>query len=195
MSLFKKIFGGSGGGNVTFQQTQRQADGNTYDVYTAPTRDDALAFLRQHEVKEERRYAIVETPQGNIGKDFIMIFDERTQGMIELAQRQPLAAPRKSASHCCRCRSTSLSFFYLCRLIAALLDDTMNLSIGSGLNSGPTTVGSLHGEKIGFLFFGDTVNTTGRMESNRQRDKAHVPKSPMDELIAAGKGHWLIKRE
>jgi hypothetical protein len=101
MSLLKKLFGGSG--KVTFRQTQQQPDGNTYDVYSAQTRSDGLSFLRQHEVKEERRYAIVETPQGNIGKDFIMIFDERTQDMIELAVRQPLKTSTKSASHCCRC--------------------------------------------------------------------------------------------
>ena len=101
MSLFKKLFGGSG--KVTFRRTLRQADGNTYDVYAARTRRDALDFLRQHEVKEERRYAIVETPEGNVGKGFIMMFEERSGAMIELAERRPLRRPRKSTSHCCRC--------------------------------------------------------------------------------------------
>ena len=86
-----------------FVHTQRQADGNTYDVYRAATRSEALAFLRGLEVKEERRYAIVETPEGNIGKDFILIFDEKTSSTIELGQRKPLAQPRKSPGRCCNC--------------------------------------------------------------------------------------------
>jgi hypothetical protein len=86
-----------------FVHTQRQADGNTYDVYRAATRSEALAFLRGLEVKEERRYAIVETPEGNIGKDFILIFDEKDSSTIELGQRKPLPKPQKSAGRCCSC--------------------------------------------------------------------------------------------
>jgi hypothetical protein len=86
-----------------YVHTQRQADGNTYDIYRAATRREALAFLRRLEVKEERRYAIVETPEGNIGKDFILIFDEGTTVPIELGQRKPLAAPQKAEGHCCKC--------------------------------------------------------------------------------------------
>src|SRR5205807_3829377 len=83
--------------------TQRQNDGSTYDIYRAPSRAEALAFLRDFEVKEERRYVIVETPQGNLGKDFVLIFDEKTQETIELARRKPLASLKKSMTHCCRC--------------------------------------------------------------------------------------------
>jgi hypothetical protein len=101
MSFWKKLTGGAG--KVAFVETQRQSDGYTYDIYRAATRAEALAFLRDHEVKEECRYAIVETPQGNLGKDMVLIFDEKTGEMVELGKRNPLPRPKKSRNHCFRC--------------------------------------------------------------------------------------------
>ncbi len=103
MTWFSKLFRQGNDPEATFVRTQRQPNGNTYDIYRAPTRSEAMAFLRGLEVKEERRYAIVETPQGNIGKDFILIFDEKSGDTIELGQRKALPQPKKSASRCCSC--------------------------------------------------------------------------------------------
>ena len=86
-----------------FIRTYRQADGNTYDIYRASSRSAALSFLRDLEVKEERRYAIVETPEGNVGKDFILIFEEKTGETVELGQRRMLAKASKAPGRCCCC--------------------------------------------------------------------------------------------
>jgi len=103
MSWFSKVFGQAGKPQAQFVRTQRQPDGNTYDIYQASSRSAALAFLREHELKEERKYAIVETPAGNFGKDFILIFDEKTSQTIELGKRRQLPKPKKSAGRCAAC--------------------------------------------------------------------------------------------
>ena len=103
MSWFSRLFGQAGKAQAQFVRTQRQPDGNTYDIYHAASRSAALAFLRELDLKEERRYAVVETPEGNFGKDFILIFDEKTQETIELARRKPLPRPQKSAGRCAIC--------------------------------------------------------------------------------------------
>ncbi len=78
-------------------------DGNTYEVYTGPSRSRALEFLRGTEVKEERRYVVVETPEGCLGRDLIMIFDEANSERIEFGIRNPLPELTKSKTHCTRC--------------------------------------------------------------------------------------------
>jgi len=78
-------------------------NGNTYDVYTAPSRIKALEFLRATDVMKERTYVIVETPDGNLGKDLIMIFDEGDSQKIEFGIRKPLPSPKKSKTHCTTC--------------------------------------------------------------------------------------------
>lgn len=77
--------------------------GNTYEVYTGPSRSAAMEFLRQTEVKEERHYVVVETPEGNVAKDLITIFNEGTQEFIEYGKREPLGELRPSMSSCARC--------------------------------------------------------------------------------------------
>lgn len=78
-------------------------DGNTYEVYTGPSRNRALEFLRGTEVREERKYVIVETPEGSLGKDLIMIFDEVSSQRIEFSDRKPLPELTKSKTHCTKC--------------------------------------------------------------------------------------------
>jgi hypothetical protein len=87
---------------VTYKETE-QTDGNTYKVFTAPSKHDALEFLREEVVKEERQYIIVETIEGNLGKDFIMIFDEETQEKIEYGIRKPHNKYHSSKTHCACC--------------------------------------------------------------------------------------------
>jgi len=76
---------------------------NRYDVYTADSQEQAIRFLRSQSILEERRYIIVETPEGNIGKDLIMIFREPSGDMIELGKRDPLPKLKQSMTHCGKC--------------------------------------------------------------------------------------------
>ena len=92
-------------GSVKFVKIENTG-GNTYEVYTASSRKEALTFLRDREVKEEGRYLIVETPEGNIGRDLIMIFDEKSQETIEFPSRKPLAALVRSLEKCTGCGYT-----------------------------------------------------------------------------------------
>ena len=87
---------------VRFKQRE-VTNGNTYEVYTAPSRKRALEFLRAVEISRERKYVVVETPEGSLGKDLIMIFEEANGHRIEFGVRKPLPKPKKSRTHCARC--------------------------------------------------------------------------------------------
>lgn len=64
-----------------------------------------------------------------------------------------------------------------------------------GLHSGPVTAGVLRGERARFQLFGDTMNTTARIESSSMRDRIHVSQDTADLLIAAGRKSWLELRQ
>lgn len=49
-----------------------------YEVRRAGTRSAAMTYLRARQVREEEYYVIVETPEGNIGRNLIVIFEERS---------------------------------------------------------------------------------------------------------------------
>ena len=83
----------------------------------------------------------------------------------------------------------------LAKLSTELGPDTSELQVRCGLNSGPVTAGVLRGEKARFQLFGDTVNTTARMETTGAGGKIHVSLDTADLLMAAGKGHWLEERK
>ena len=73
--------------------------------------------------------------------------------------------------------------------------DTADLGIRIGVHSGPVTAGVLRGERARFQLFGDTVNTTSRLESTSEVNRIQISKETADLLEAAGKGHWCKPRE
>ncbi|KAL3944053.1 MAG: hypothetical protein SGBAC_001881 [Bacillariaceae sp.] len=91
----------------------------------------------------------------------------------------------------CRLRMNDL----VKELEVSLGPDTTELAMRFGLHSGPVTAGVLRGDKARFQLFGDTINTTSRIESTGKRDRIHISQETADYLIKAGKTHWLKLRE
>lgn len=81
------------------------------------------------------------------------------------------------------------------KLETTLGPDTAELGMRFGLHSGPVTAGVLRGEKARFQLFGDTMNTTARIESTGAKNKIHISQETADLLTGAGKGHWVRPRE
>lgn len=73
--------------------------------------------------------------------------------------------------------------------------DTGDLGLRIGLHSGAVTAGVLRGERSRFQLFGDTMNTTARMESTGMRDRIQISQETAELLIEAGKNHWFEPRE
>ena len=73
--------------------------------------------------------------------------------------------------------------------------DTSDLGMRFGIHSGPVTAGVLRGERARFQLFGDTMNTTARIESTGARNKIHISLETAEQLTAQGKGHWCSPRE
>jgi class 3 adenylate cyclase len=73
--------------------------------------------------------------------------------------------------------------------------ETADLALRVGLHSGPVTAGVLRGEKARFQLFGDTMNTASRMESTGIKNKIQLSQDTASLLEAAGKGHWIVRRE
>jgi hypothetical protein len=72
---------------------------------------------------------------------------------------------------------------------------TADLGLRVGLHSGPVTAGVLRGDRARFQLFGDTVNTTARVESTGMRNKIHISHETAELLAGSGKGHWITSRE
>ncbi|GAX13615.1 hypothetical protein FisN_14Lh377 [Fistulifera solaris] len=73
--------------------------------------------------------------------------------------------------------------------------DTGELGLRIGLHSGPVTGGVLRGEKARFQLFGDTMNTTARIETTGKKNMIHLSEETAILLQAFGKGHWVKLRE
>jgi len=79
-------------------------------------------------------------------------------------------------------------------LTVTLGPDTDDLGIRIGLNSGPVTAGVLRGDRARFQLFGDTVNTTARVEASGAKNRIHISESTAKLLIEGGKESWVTLR-
>jgi class 3 adenylate cyclase len=80
-------------------------------------------------------------------------------------------------------------------LTVALGPGTTDLGIRIGINSGPVTAGVLRGDRARFQLFGDTVNTTARIESSGSKNRIQISEETANLLIAGGKESWVTPRD
>ena len=80
------------------------------------------------------------------------------------------------------------------KLEVRLGPDTADLKVRVGIHSGPVTGGVLRGERSRFQLFGDTMNTTARIESTGEAGKIHISQATADLIVSAGKTQWLTMR-
>ncbi|CAB9502065.1 Receptor-type guanylate cyclase gcy [Seminavis robusta] len=81
------------------------------------------------------------------------------------------------------------------KLEVRLGPDTGDLKLRIGLHSGQVTAGVLRGERSRYQIFGDTVNTTSRIESTGMGGKIHVSNITAELLRTKhNKEQWLIRR-
>ena len=76
---FAKREGTKSSGEVKFKEREvktKMGIKQTYDVHTANNKEDAMAFLEKTKVDIQHHYVIVETPEGNWGKDCMGVFKE-----------------------------------------------------------------------------------------------------------------------
>ncbi len=72
---------------------------------------------------------------------------------------------------------------------------TGTLSIRVGLHSGSVTGGVLRGDKARFQLFGDTMNTSARMESTGEKNRIQASDSTAALLQEAGLERWVNQRD
>lgn len=99
----RRTTGASREAGVVFVKTEHNAKGGTFHVHRGPSRAVALTFLRQNTPEEELVYTIVETPEGNVGCDFIYLFEESDGKPIEFVPRPSSKSPKRSTTHCAWC--------------------------------------------------------------------------------------------
>jgi hypothetical protein len=80
-SFFRRKAWKAAGGEVVvrkevYQRTGQSGMESTYEVWTAPTADSAKAFLNTRTIKKNFYYLVVETPEGNWGKDCMGVYRE-----------------------------------------------------------------------------------------------------------------------
>jgi Adenylate and Guanylate cyclase catalytic domain len=81
------------------------------------------------------------------------------------------------------------------KLEVELGPDTTELGLRTGLHTGPVTAGVLRGDRARFQLFGDSVNTTARIETTGQEGRIHLSEECAEELRKFGKGSWVVPRK
>lgn len=79
-------------------------------------------------------------------------------------------------------------------LETSLGPDTGDLNIRIGIHSGPVTAGVLRGDRSRFQLFGETLETTAKMEHNGRPGRIHVSEETAALLKADGRDHWFQQR-
>jgi class 3 adenylate cyclase len=79
-------------------------------------------------------------------------------------------------------------------LQATLGPSTSELSIRIGIHSGPVIAGVLRGEKSRFQLFGDTMNTTSRVQTTGEINKIQISVATAKLLEEAKKSYWIEPR-
>jgi len=90
----------------------------------------------------------------------------------------------KSTKHCLISLLSRNSLFLL--LLQILINSSNLFSLHSS--------GVLRGDNARFQLFGDTMNTTARIESNGLPNRIHCSQETADLLVASGKTHWVTER-
>ena len=63
--------------SIRYKETVPGGDGRSiYEVYTGPDKASAMAFLKDRPVDKKLYYVVVETPEGNFGRDVMGIYQE-----------------------------------------------------------------------------------------------------------------------
>jgi len=85
MGFLSKLFGGSAGVRLVKTYSQQKANplGQKftchYEIYRARTAQEAREFLEAKTVTEPCTYVVIETPEGNWGKDKSGVYKENSQ--------------------------------------------------------------------------------------------------------------------
>jgi class 3 adenylate cyclase len=91
----------------------------------------------------------------------------------------------------CLCKMNKLSLI----LADSLGSETRDLKLRVGLHSGPVIAGVLRGEKSRFQLFGDSMNTTARIETSGAAGSIHLSQDTAELLISAGHSKWVFPRK
>jgi len=93
-------------------------------------------------------------------------------------------------------RDCVTAFHPLTRALEAELGpSTVDLAVRIGIHSGPLTAGVVRGQRARFQLFGHTVHVASRIESLGKPNRIHLTGETAEQLIQAGKSHWVVKRE
>lgn len=71
-----KLFGAKKYSKIKFKGKETQGI-NTYEAYTAKTKNEAIDFLKTKTLTKKLCYIVIETPQGNWGLDINGIYQEK----------------------------------------------------------------------------------------------------------------------
>lgn len=137
-------------------------------------------FKKYDEIAKRRRVFKVET----VGDCYVAacgVPDARKEHAVVMARYA------RDCLHAFRKLTTQLEI--------SLGPDTSDLGMRFGLHSGPVTAGVLRGDRARFQLFGDTMNTTARIESTGAKNRIHLSQEIADLLIEAGRSHWVVRRE